>query len=89
MARNTIDTEGLEIATVVTETLTAEALRSAINSAVAQLPAKTQAVFKMSRFDEKSHREIAQCLSLSEKSVEYHITQALKFLRAELNDYLI
>jgi RNA polymerase sigma-70 factor (ECF subfamily) len=43
----------------------------------------------MSRFEEKSHKEIALALDLSEKSVEYHITQSLKFLRVYLKDYLV
>jgi RNA polymerase sigma-70 factor (ECF subfamily) len=60
----------------------------AIEKAIYQLPDKTQTVFKMSRFEEKSHKEIAVTLDLSEKSVEYHITQALKFLRVYLKDYL-
>jgi DNA-directed RNA polymerase specialized sigma subunit len=43
----------------------------------------------MSRFEEKSHKEIADYLEISEKAVEYHITQSLKYLRSELKDFLI
>jgi RNA polymerase sigma-70 factor (family 1) len=86
--RNLIDTEGLEIGSNLHETMTAEALQIAIKDAVSLLPDKTQIVFHLSRFEEKSHKEIASELDISEKSVEYHITQALKFLRLQLRDYL-
>ena len=35
-----------------------------------------------------SNRQIAQELGISEKSVEYHVTKALKQLRTDLKDYL-
>ncbi len=71
------------------ETLTVDALKTAIETAMAQLPAKTQQIFRMSRFEEKSHREISSELDISEKSVEYHITQTLKILREHLKDFYI
>ena len=49
---------------------------------------KTSRVFKLSRFEGKSHSEIAEELGLTEKSIEYHITKALKLLRHNLKDYL-
>jgi len=42
----------------------------------------------MSRFEDLSHQEIAQQLDLSTKSIEYHITIALKELRITLRDFL-
>ncbi|MEY4538252.1 MAG: hypothetical protein RLZZ306_9 [Bacteroidota bacterium] len=86
--RNSVDSEGLEIGDNLHETMTAEALQIAIKDAVSLLPDKTQIVFHLSRFEEKSHKEISSELDISEKSVEYHITQALKFLRLQLRDYL-
>ena len=52
-----------------------------------QLPEKTQTVFRLSRFEEKSVKEIAAQLQLSEKAVEYHISRSLKLLREFLKDY--
>ena len=49
---------------------------------------KTGRIFKLSRFEGKSHSEIAEELGLTEKSIEYHITKALKLLRHNLKDYL-
>lgn len=52
------------------------------------LPEQTHRIFKLSRYDNLSVKEIAEQLSLSTKSVEYHITKALKMLRITLKDYL-
>ncbi|PIH00457.1 hypothetical protein CS542_04545 [Pedobacter sp. IW39] len=38
-------------------------------------------VFKLSRIDNRSTKEISQQLNISEKAVEYHITQSLKSMR--------
>lgn len=60
-----------------------------ITNALQQLPVKTREVFKLSRFDHFSVREIAGKMNLSEKAVEYHITQSLKLLRIELKDFMV
>ena len=43
-------------------------------------------VVVMSRYQHKTNREIAQELQFSEKTVEVHITLALRELRNRLND---
>lgn len=48
----------------------------------------TQSIFKMSRFENKSNKEIADITGLTVKSVEYHITKLLKILKVSLKDYL-
>lgn len=45
------------------------------------MPAVRRKVFEMSRIREMSNKEIANRLSISVKAVEYHITQAIKYLR--------
>jgi RNA polymerase sigma-70 factor (family 1) len=60
-------------------------LNRQIEVVLASLPNKTQTVFSMSRFDYLPVKEIAAQLSLSDKAVEYHLTQALKALRIALN----
>jgi RNA polymerase sigma-70 factor (family 1) len=62
-------------------------LQKAVENAMKTLPEKTVEVFKMSRYDKKSVKEIAGYLNLSEKAVEYHITKSLKVLKAELNTF--
>jgi RNA polymerase sigma-70 factor (family 1) len=62
-------------------------LAQAVEDAMRQLPEKTAEVFRLSRFENLSNRDIAQQLSLSEKAVEYHITKSLKFFKTELKHY--
>lgn len=59
-----------------------------IEKTLRELPEKTQAVFRLSRFENKSVREIAGNLDLTEKAVEYHITKAIKLLRQRLRGYM-
>lgn len=59
-------------------------LQKAIEEALKKLPEKTVEVFKMSRFEHKTTREIADSMNLSEKAVEYHITKSLKILKEHL-----
>lgn len=59
-----------------------------IESTITKLPKRTAQIFRMSRFEHLSHREIARTLDISTKSVEYHITKTLNELRISLKDYL-
>jgi RNA polymerase sigma-70 factor (family 1) len=63
-------------------------LEAALHHALKFLPDKTRLIFQMSRFDELSNKVIANELDISEKAIEYHITQALKLLRVQLKDFL-
>lgn len=51
------------------------------------LPDKCQRVFSLSR-EGLSNREVADQLNISEKTVEQHITKALRFLRMYLKEHL-
>ena len=62
-------------------------LINSIEEVLQQLPEKTQTVFRLSRFEDRSVKEIAIQLNLSEKAVEYHITRSLKLLRKYLSGY--
>lgn len=53
---------------------------------VDQLPPRCREIFMMSRFERLSHREIADKLSISAKSVENQISIAQKKLRISLKD---
>lgn len=63
-------------------------LSDALQQALTLLPEKTRHVFQMSRFEQKSASEIAEHLGITQRAVEYHITQSLRLLRLELKDYL-
>ena len=49
---------------------------------------KTRQIFFMNRYEDISYPEIAKKLFVNQKTVEYHISKALKALRAVLKDYL-
>lgn len=55
-----------------------------VNETIAKLPAQCQRVFVMSRFEDKKYQEIAQELSISPKTVEAHMSKALRHLREAL-----
>jgi len=59
-------------------------LQSEIETAINALPEKCQLVFRMSREDGLNDKQIAAHLHVSRKTVEAHITKALKLLRVKL-----
>lgn len=62
-------------------------LSAAVEKVLSRLPEKSAEVFKRSRFENQSVRQIATGMNLSEKAVEYHITKSVKFLRENLRAY--
>lgn len=58
-----------------------------LNAAINLLPEKSKIVFKLSRENQLSHKEIAKKLNISTKTVEAHITTALKILRTSLSSF--
>jgi len=59
-------------------------VKTGIDHIVASLPPKRQQVFILSRTEGLSNREIAQQLNISEKTVEDHITHAIKHIKSSL-----
>lgn len=59
-----------------------------IFAAMEKLPPTRKKVFKLSRMQGFSHKQIASMLSISPKTVENHITKAIKQLRNSLNIFL-
>lgn len=62
-----------------------EKLRIALN----ELPEQCRTVFQLSRFEELKYREIAERLNISEKTVESHMSKALKQMRIKLAEFVI
>lgn len=56
-------------------------LQKAIHSHLQSLPYKCRKIFMLSRFENKSHQEIAEFFGLSPKTVENQIGKALKYLK--------
>ena len=70
------------------ERLLGDEIQKLVHQALTKLPEKSRHIFIMSRYEGKNYQTIAEETNLSVKSVEFHISKALKLLRKELKDYL-
>jgi RNA polymerase sigma-70 factor (ECF subfamily) len=50
---------------------------------IKQMPEKRREVFIKKKFEEKSLKEISEELNITTKTVEYHITESMRFLKNE------
>ncbi len=73
----------LDIVSPEEDLLNAENL-AAIHDKIDALPTKCSIVFKMSRFEAMNYTEIAEQLGITKKTVEYHISTALRLLRKSI-----
>lgn len=64
-------------------------LYSAIHEGLSLLPQKTSEIFRLNRLDQLSAREISTLLDVPVRTVEYHITHALRTMKVYLQDFLI
>jgi len=68
--------------------MTYQEIEQIIQQTLNQLPPQCREVFCLSRFEDLSNQVIAEKLEISVKTVEAHITRALKILREALKDYI-
>ncbi|MDF2476290.1 MAG: hypothetical protein K0S24_1773 [Sphingobacterium sp.] len=73
-----------EAANVTEEFIESKDLNSYLESTIQKLPERCRQVYQMSRGEGFTIPQIASLLSLSEKTVEAHLTKALRFLRSNL-----
>jgi len=66
----------------------ANELQSLVDKAIEQLPEKCKKVFRKSRMEGLCHKEISEELEISPKTVENHMSRALRQLRVALSEYL-
>jgi RNA polymerase sigma-70 factor (ECF subfamily) len=71
------------------EYLNYKELTKIIGSEVKQLPPKCRSVFELSRNHYKTNKEIAKLLDISEKTVENHLTKALRYLRVNIDTSIL
>jgi RNA polymerase sigma-70 factor (ECF subfamily) len=64
-------------------------LKDRIDKSLAKLPDKCRLVFRMSRYQGLKYKEIASQLDIAQKTVEAHMSKAMRILREELKDYLL
>lgn len=59
-----------------------------ITSSLSALPPQTQEIFILNRFKNKSRKEIAALLGVSQQKIDYHINKANDHLISKLKDYI-
>ena len=58
-----------------------------LQNAISQLPPQRRKIFNMSRIESMSHKEIAAELGISVNTVQEHISEALKFIKAYFSNH--
>jgi len=82
-----VDLNRLNIIDVTSNTsmgLEFEELEQVIEDNVLKLPKRCQEIFRMSRFENKSHKEIASELDISLQGVKNQVSKGLKIIRGNL-----
>ncbi|WPQ61906.1 RNA polymerase sigma-70 factor [Chitinophaga sancti] len=69
---------------VTEHTLDGKELQVLIEREIASLPPKMRAVFQMSRYEDLSHKTIAETLDIAEGTVKKQVSNALSILRERL-----
>ena len=59
-------------------------LKNKVDKIIGELPERQKEIFILSRSEGLSHKEIATKLQITTKTVEYHISLAIKYLKANL-----
>lgn len=68
--------------------LFSEEIQTIIDNTLKRLPPKTRRIFILSRHEGLSYNDIAEKMNLSSKTIEFHISKALKQLRLSLKDFI-
>ncbi|WP_443946161.1 RNA polymerase sigma-70 factor [Pedobacter sp. AW1-32] len=64
-------------------------LSNIIEKGIKSLPEKTQEIFRLSRYEHQSTKDISNELNISEKAVEYHITRSIKRIKEYIKNFYI
>jgi RNA polymerase sigma-70 factor (family 1) len=80
-----INEKGDDLDMKTSQDITYNSLYQYINELVNQLPPKRREIFIKSRFEGLTIKEISEKLNISHKTVENQLTDALRFIRTNLN----
>jgi len=59
-----------------------------VEESLGELPEQTREIFLLNRLKNKSRKEIAQLLGVSQQKIDYHINKANDHLKYRLKDYI-
>jgi len=65
----------------------ANALRARLKRWIDDLPKRQREAFRLSRFDDLTHDEIAEIMNIAPRTVTNHVTKALQTLRDRLDEH--
>lgn len=71
------------------QTIFSREIEEIVRCTLEKLPDKTAQIYNYSRKMGFNYKEIAELTQMSQKSIEYHISKALRQLRDSLKDYII
>jgi len=80
--------EGQQVDDSTRQWLSYEELREQLEATIDALPEKCRLVFRLSREEGLTERQIAETLHISQKTVEAHKARALRALRISLGQFL-
>ncbi|KQB54293.1 RNA polymerase subunit sigma-70 [Pseudomonas endophytica] len=72
-----------ELAELETQAMAAQQ-RAALKQALAELPERTQEIFRLNRIEGMTHAEVARHLGISDSSVQKHLAKALAYVMQRL-----
>lgn len=81
--------KGIEYSYDIEEELEAADLKDYIDKLIGQLPSQRQRIFKMSREENLTNKQIAERCAVSEKAIERQMTLALKFIKDNLPLFIV
>ena len=76
----------LDVSVNASKTLEYTELETAIHNSVLKLPPRCKQVFELSRYEHKTHKEIADTLGISVQAVKNQVTKALSFIKEHLKN---
>lgn len=83
----TIEVDELMISDVSNEFMENNELRDLIDAAIGKLPEKSRQIYQLAWEENLSHKDIAEQLGITPKTVENHVGIALRKLRESLKPY--
>lgn len=81
--------EKIEFTNQTEDNMNFQELESRLRDAMDELPPKCKEVFRLSRFEYLSNKEISLRMKISVKTVEIHMTKALVTLRSRIGGFLV
>jgi RNA polymerase sigma-70 factor (ECF subfamily) len=88
MTKITLQEDELRYYMEESSSLMEQELDNRLNEVIHNLPGRCKQIFRLSRFENKRNKEIAEELQISLKAVEKQLTKAMATIRIEMKKYM-